>query len=442
MNLRAFIFILALTSGASCVKFFNSTSELPANMTSECKDALTADIACTRLITPSDALSRLEHNTTHLADHCSSTCLDSLAAWSADVTTCCGDTPHDFGFSTLLGGQPVLRSAPDLAASLLWARNLTCLRDRNTSSFCSPSLTNGTFAPCADCTLQYLSTLLSSWYGSARAPDREDFETHVNSTCCLPLDAYPILNWTSPSLPPAPEQPNITCFSGCLYTVSEGDTCASIARSQGVAYDRFVYQNGLDWECRHPLTPGTELCIGRSCTLYEVQEGDTCASVLESCGGNFTLTELIAWNPAIHGNCDNLGWLKGKDICVSPPGAAGGNYEVNTTVGWGVEWTTPGWGEWGAAPTAGEDWVDVVATTTGAAVPMVTMLWNATAERVVARMVEENCPVGEEVWEGGRLSRECRRLLAPYCDPHPDAPMPPRPERGFPMECVSGTAGR
>lgn len=69
----------ALVQGTSCLKFFNSTNQLPSNMTDSCKDALTSDIECSpRLITASNVMKRLEHNTTILEEYCNDQCTKSL----------------------------------------------------------------------------------------------------------------------------------------------------------------------------------------------------------------------------------------------------------------------------------------------------------------------------------------------------------------------------
>jgi hypothetical protein len=76
---------------------------------------------------------------------------------------------------------------------------------------------------------------------------------------------------------------NITCYGECYHTVVQNDTCDSIANGYGVAYDRFVYQNGLDWNC-NSLVVGREVCVGSSCSLYVVRLPRPCPSSLRLWG--------------------------------------------------------------------------------------------------------------------------------------------------------------
>lgn len=175
---------------------------------------------------------------------------------------------------------------------------------------------------------------------------------------------------------------------------------------------------------------------------YQVQENDTCNTILSE--ANFTLTELLAWNPTIHRNCDNLSWLEGHAICVSPPGTD--TYDVNITVSWGQAWTSPAWGSWAAAETVGAAWNATEAASlaaravAGAPLPTMTAVYNATAESIRARLVEENCPVTADDLERGfewyYLSDGCQSLLGPYCSPDIDGSPPVPPVSGFPNECL------
>lgn len=56
---------------------------------------------------------------------------------------------------------------------------------------------------------------------------------------------------------------------GDQYEVCEGDTCQSIADKFGVSLDRFLYQNGLDFQCSY-LQIGSKVCITDCCELHTV----------------------------------------------------------------------------------------------------------------------------------------------------------------------------
>ncbi|KAJ9491845.1 hypothetical protein VN97_g1401 [Penicillium thymicola] len=61
------------------------------------------------------------------------------------------------------------------------------------------------------------------------------------------------------------------------------------------------------------------------CKTYEVQSGDTCASIGKSTGA--TWAQLISWNSDINSQCSNLQSLANNTICVSNPM---GNYAIPT----------------------------------------------------------------------------------------------------------------
>jgi hypothetical protein len=83
------IVAIALVQGSSCLKLFNSTAQLPSNMTDSCKEALTNDIACSpRLISAAEVTIRLEHNTTVLEAYCNDTCTKSLEASTPPSLSC------------------------------------------------------------------------------------------------------------------------------------------------------------------------------------------------------------------------------------------------------------------------------------------------------------------------------------------------------------------
>lgn len=88
-----------------------------------------------------------------------------------------------------------------MADSLLWAHNVSCLTDEGSHEFCAPKLTNGTFEKCADCSLKYLASMMSSWYGVGRAPSASHFDALLEE-CCVDKANYPITNWTWPEVPP------------------------------------------------------------------------------------------------------------------------------------------------------------------------------------------------------------------------------------------------
>jgi Zn-finger protein len=126
--------------------------------------------------------------------------------------------------------------------------------------------------------------------------------------------------------------PNITCWGGQQYKVKQGDTCESIAKANSLAMDLFLYQNGIDFNCK-TLTVGNDVCIRGACKTYvvrrlhqgeqtradfhgrQIQSNQTCKTIARDNG--FTKTELIQWNPILESNCDALDVLKGRTICIT-----------------------------------------------------------------------------------------------------------------------------
>lgn len=147
------------------------------------------------------------------------------------------------------------------------------------------------------------------------------------------------------------------------------------------------------------------------------------------------MTELLAWNPTIHNNCDNLKNMIGRTICVSPPGID--NYNFTLSISW-AQWATPTVGSWTTAPTMGEPQTAPNATAAKrAAIP--TFVYNATAEELLSRLYKRHCPVTVEDFERGfewyYLSSRCDKLLRPFCNPVIGAPEPTGVEN-VPGECM------
>jgi LysM repeat protein len=128
--------------------------------------------------------------------------------------------------------------------------------------------------------------------------------------------------------------PTPTC-TGKTYVSTQGDTCQSISKSQSISTDRLVEINNLDYACKS-LVPGTNLCIDKTCETYTVKANETCQSIVK--GQKFGMVQLIGWNPSvtsfslpkyieyfisdkdfrtIHQNCDNLGSMVGRSVCIS-----------------------------------------------------------------------------------------------------------------------------
>ncbi|KLU90629.1 hypothetical protein MAPG_10481 [Magnaporthiopsis poae ATCC 64411] len=233
-------FAVALAYGplaAEALRLFPSPGVISANVPAACREALSTDIACT-----------------------GESCVTALC-----VIT--GDALHRSAAAE--GAAPPYRtfSAPSTSAA---ARPSTaCCRTRNTSRVAARSPMNLVWgydmAGFGDgrVTPESFSTLLSRCGAS---PTKYTY-THT------PLPLPTSTRNATDEVPPAP-----TC-RGTVYTVKQGDTCASISSASSVATDRLIALNALDYSCSC-LAPGTQLCLQDTCTLYTVQPGDTCTTLL------------------------------------------------------------------------------------------------------------------------------------------------------------------
>ncbi|KEY68834.1 hypothetical protein S7711_09940 [Stachybotrys chartarum IBT 7711] len=113
--------------------------------------------------------------------------------------------------------------------------------------------------------------------------------------------------------------PAIPTCDGFKYTVEPGDTCLSVAESNGVSTSKFLARNNVN--CGQFPTSGS-LCIPDNikCNTHKVAESDTCSSISKTYKA--TWSQLISWNPEIGTYCDRLSRLAsmGYSICVSNPG--------------------------------------------------------------------------------------------------------------------------
>jgi len=98
--------------------------------------------------------------------------------------------------------------------------------------------------------------------------------------------------------------------TGNTYTAGEGDTC----QSNSIATDRLIAANALDYNCTTPRA-GLDLRVESTCTLHTVEANQTCSDLTQ--GETFSFLRLTSWNPTIHTNCDNLGSMVGRSICIS-----------------------------------------------------------------------------------------------------------------------------
>lgn len=108
-----------------------------------------------------------------------------------------------------------------------------------------------------------------------------------------------------------------SCSKGSRYTIKAGDTCNSIASTQGTATWWLLLDNQLQSHCANFPQNGS-VCMEHPCKTQEVKPGDSCRSV--AAANNITVTQLQTWNPWINSGCYNFNNTIGTHICVNQPG--------------------------------------------------------------------------------------------------------------------------
>lgn len=140
-------------------------------------------------------------------------------------------------------------------------------------------------------------------------------------------------------------------------------------------------------------------------------------------------SQLLSWNPTIHTNCDNLGSMVGRSICVSPPGstewdAAPSTTSRSSTVTFVVPSTS--FGTIPAQTAVPNRTTSYFVNTILPNITTTAMTANATAESLLAQRTGY-CPFNSSDYAAGLsiydMPGNCSDLLEPYCFPDPDAPI-------------------
>lgn len=113
---------------------------------------------------------------------------------------------------------------------------------------------------------------------------------------------------TRSSTAPAPQQ---TCQGGPPKAVAQGDTCHSIAATNGVSSYGLMTLNNIDVFCSK--LPA-QVCLPQPCTLYKWQPYDTCEVISARAG--ITLAQFLAWNPIFDEVCSNAQRWRGWNVCI------------------------------------------------------------------------------------------------------------------------------
>ncbi|KAL4782868.1 hypothetical protein BJX76DRAFT_358502 [Aspergillus varians] len=311
--------LLLVIIPAAAIQIWPSSSDIPNAVPLSCRQALASNITCANsLVRAQDVINGAALPKEQAELYCTAECQKSLDNFRHNVNSTCGEKEYVLNHHATVKQYPLA-----LADGLIWAYNVSCIRD--STGFCFADLQNHTKEACSDCTLKYGAVMMSSDYGRKQFPPAA--YSSLLSSCSVPASSYPysytaIPTATNTSATGTNTVPSATPTScaGTSYLVKDGDTCESISHAKSVGTDRMIQRNYLDYHCSS-LAPGAELCIEDTCTVYTVQANDTCQGIVQS--QSFGLVQLVGWNPTLHDNCDNLDSMLGRSLCVSPPGGNG-----------------------------------------------------------------------------------------------------------------------
>lgn len=161
---------------------------------------------------------------------------------------------------------------------------------------------------CSDCLLGTWKSQLESPFGYEKSYE-DDFAS-ITSRCGA--NGYSFATPTVYALnATASTSAEPTCSNSVL--VASGDSCASVARNNGVSTQGLRAQNGLSKDCTLPVI-GTTLCLPETCDLYLLRRGDDCDAIATQ--HSTSVSRLVAWNPMLNIECTNLNEWEDDYICV------------------------------------------------------------------------------------------------------------------------------
>ncbi|KAM5436537.1 hypothetical protein MferCBS31731_005815 [Microsporum ferrugineum] len=260
---------------------------------------------------------------------CDTACAPQLVSYRQNVVSACASDPQP------REGVPSTYWV-DAVSSV---REMMCMKDPKSGQYCVDFIEQqlgeapqqdallGGYSDdqlCSACVVSLFRHQQSTPY-SNYGPDMADAWQAIQARCGLayptnvqPLDTNVTLHNQAPS-----GYPTARCASDRQYTVSAGDNCVAISKSQHVSTGSLVVLNSLRVDCADLLL-GQSLCLPPACTDYTVKAGDTCQGLAELYDISFQ--EIVSWNPLIDSYCTNL--VVDQNICIGPPGG----YQDFTTV--------------------------------------------------------------------------------------------------------------
>ncbi|KAH6970281.1 hypothetical protein DER45DRAFT_582383 [Fusarium avenaceum] len=248
---------------------------------------------------------------------CRSACGGAIGHMRTKVASACGT-------EELVPGMAFVHIVDKFWSS--W--NQTCFTDPKTGKYCHdviaafPEVDDLSKLPksdlCSYCNVEQYRKMQADAYSKAYDEYAQSNYKYVAKACDLNVVDF---NPTDGAF-------NVTNPDASSDT--SGDSCDSIALSQGLSAATMYYINSNIFDC-NKIAAGTKLCLPLSCTkIYQVQKGDTCLDIAFNSG--IMSDQLLSYNSQINWNCTNLHdadpyW--GSTLCVSTPGGIYAGQPIN-----------------------------------------------------------------------------------------------------------------
>ncbi|KAF2000149.1 carbohydrate-binding module family 50 protein [Amniculicola lignicola CBS 123094] len=326
-----FLHLLAVISiGAHAQQFEGILRSVSyPGLSDSCLDALNTTVKGCPVLLSEASIDNPRLDSTQLAALCTASCRSALTSARSTIKAGCS-APND-----TIAFDSVVYPATFIIDRFSYTYDLSCRKDASSGRYCDELMFswlaagNATTkaANCSDCALGSMQTQLNSPFGFD-AEFAQDFQA-LKSTCGSSGYSFttPAAYAVGTNLPNRAEDANTPSCSN-PYVVNSGDSCDAIALARQVSTFSIIKAGGLKTDCSD-LLPGVSLCLPAPCTLYRVQYGDDCKSIISAHSG-VTGYGFLSWNPNITPLCTNLGDMVTNLICVSPPG--GSTRDITITV--------------------------------------------------------------------------------------------------------------
>jgi LysM repeat protein len=163
--------------------------------------------------------------------------------------------------------------------------------------------------------------MLEPWRLQLQSPigyDEEFADDFSSVTASCGAAGY---SYSTPPVYGTPVSPSSTSTSSSAvpsscatpYTVSEGDTCESIAAARNVSSYGIIEANELSMYCHLPAA-GQEICLPAQCRTHFLLIDDNCATLSRQYG--VSRVQLVSWNGNFDVQCLFVERWRYTTVCV------------------------------------------------------------------------------------------------------------------------------